>query len=193
MATNNKPVVWHRDQDLREGVVEGQHSGKYGATFPNVQRGKVSTTGFHHVAIVVKSLKDTIRFYEGALGMKLRAVYPIHGIRGAKHAFLEAGNGNEISFVEFQDPLPSVNPPSFFQVWPIGCVGAELRETTCTTTRLTLAPLKSRRMHHHMAYRCETKEQIYKLREQIKNFGVPISKPVDHDFCLSAYFTDPSG
>ena len=62
------------------------------------------------------------------MGMKLRAIYPMHGIKGAKHCFLEAGNGNEISFVEFQDPQESQNPASFFQVWPVG-------------------------MHHHMAYR----------------------------------------
>ena len=125
-------------------------------------------TGFHHIALVCKDMKETIRFYEGAMGMKLRAVYPMHGIKGAKHCFLEAGNGNEISFVEFQDPVSSVNPPSFFQVWPVG-------------------------MHHHMAYRCETEEQLMQLREQIKNYGVAVTKAVDHDFIKSIYFTDPSG
>ena len=125
-------------------------------------------TGFHHIALVCKDMKETIRFYEGALGMKLRAIYPMHGIKGAKHCFLEAGNGNEISFVEFQDPMPSVNPPSFFQVWPVG-------------------------MHHHMAYRCETEEQLMQLRDQIKAYGCPVTKAVDHDFIKSIYFTDPSG
>lgn len=125
-------------------------------------------SGFHHIALVCKNMKETINFYEGAMGMKLRAVYPMHGIRGAKHCFLEAGNGNEISFVEFQDPEPSQNPPSFFQVWPVG-------------------------MHHHMAYRCESLEQLHQLREQIKSYGVAVSKVVDHDFIHSCYFTDPSG
>jgi len=92
----------------------------------------------------------------------------MHGIRGAKHCFLEAGNGNEISFVEFQDPVPNQNPPSFFQPWPIG-------------------------MHHHMAYRCESLEQLQKLREQIKAYGTPVTKIVDHGFISSCYFTDPSG
>ena len=90
------------------------------------------------------------------------------GIRGAKHCFLEAGNGNEISFVEFQEPLASKNPASFFQPWPIG-------------------------MHHHTAYRCETEEQLQALRAQIKAYGTPVSKVVDHGFIKSAYFTDPSG
>ena len=100
--------------------------------------------------------------------MKLRAVYPMHGIRGAKHCFLEAGNGNEISFVEFNDPEPNANPASFFTTWPVGS-------------------------HHHMAYRCETLEQLHALRAQIKAYGCPVSKVVDHDFIHSCYFTDPSG
>ena len=41
----------------------------------------------------------TIEFYERVLGMKLRAIFEMHGVPGAKHCFLEAGNGFEISFV----------------------------------------------------------------------------------------------
>lgn len=145
----------------------GIHPAKDGKTL-KAERGSRMTSGFHHIALVCKNMKETINFYEGALGMKLRAVYPMHGIRGAKHCFLEAGNGNEISFVEFQEPEESKNPPSFFQVWPVG-------------------------MHHHMAYRCESLEQLHQLREQVKTYGVAVSKIVDHDFIHSCYFTDPSG
>lgn len=48
-------------------------------------------------------------------------------------------------------------------------------------------------MHHHMAYRCDTLEQLHAMRAQIKAYGVPITKVVDHDFIHSCYFTDPSG
>jgi len=163
----NDKILWSRDEDFKTGMKNGVHPTTYGATLGGA-RGSVMPTGFHHIALVCKNMRETIRFYEGAMGMKLRAIYPMHGIRGAKHCFLEAGNGNEISFVEFQDPVDSVNPPSFFQVWPIG-------------------------MHHHMAYRCETEEQLNKMREQIKNYGVAVTKVVDHDFIKSIYFTDPSG
>ena len=49
----------------------------------------IISSGFHHIALVCKNMTETIKFYEGALGMKLRAVYPMHGIKGAKHCFLE--------------------------------------------------------------------------------------------------------
>mmetsp|Transcript_15130 Transcript_15130/g.26605 ORF Transcript_15130/g.26605 Transcript_15130/m.26605 type:complete len:221 (+) Transcript_15130:2128-2790(+) len=162
------PILWDRDEDSKDGQTRhGLHPGKFDGTLGNT-RGKRMTTGFHHIALVCKDMKQQIKFYEQAMGMKLRAIYPMHGIRGAKHCFLEAGNGNEISFVEFQDPQPNQNPPSFFQVWPVG-------------------------MHHHMAYRCETLEQLHEMREQIKAYGTPVSKVVDHDFIHSCYFTDPSG
>ena len=60
------------------------------------------------------------------------------------------------------------NPKSFFQVWPAG-------------------------MHHHMAYRCESMDQLIAMRNQIKAYGTPVSKIVDHEFIKSCYFTDPSG
>lgn len=161
------PTLWHRDEDWRQGTTEGVHSGKYGATLGNT-RGARMTSGFHHLAMVCKDMTETIKFYEGALGMKLRAIYPMHGIKGAKHCFLEAGNGNELSFVEFQDPEASRSPPSFFQVWPVG-------------------------MQHHLALRVESLAQLHALREQIKKYGTPVSKVVDHDFIHSVYFTDPSG
>eukprot|EP00658_Telonema_sp_P-2_P023457 TRINITY_DN19400_c0_g1_i9.p1 TRINITY_DN19400_c0_g1~~TRINITY_DN19400_c0_g1_i9.p1 ORF type:complete len:244 (+),score=67.50 TRINITY_DN19400_c0_g1_i9:161-892(+) len=166
VAAMAKPVLWERDEDARR-TTNGEHPPSAGSLGNNT-RGAVMPTGFHHIALVCKNMGQTIKFYEGALGMKLRAVYPMHGIKGAKHCFLEAGNGNEISFVEFTDPKPSTNPPSFFTVWPEGS-------------------------HHHMAYRCETLEQLHKLRSQVKAYGVPITKVVDHDFIHSCYFTDPSG
>ena len=46
-------------------------------------------SGFHHIALVCKDMAETIKFYEGAQGMKPRAVYPMHGIKSAKHCFLE--------------------------------------------------------------------------------------------------------
>ena len=164
-----KPILWHRDEDVRRGARAGvRKTAEEGPTLGGT-RGAVMPSGYHHVAFVCKDLKETIRFYEGALGLKLRACYPMHGIRNAKHIFFELGNNNELSFVHFgDDSIPSMNPPSFFQPWPIG-------------------------MHHHMAFRCETEEQLMKLRDQIKAYGTAVTKVVDHQFIKSIYFTDPSG
>jgi len=46
---------------------------------------------------------------------------------------------------------------------------------------------------HHIAFRCESRNQIKALHRQIKDAGVAISPIVDHGICASAYFEDPDG
>ena len=46
---------------------------------------------------------------------------------------------------------------------------------------------------HHFAFKCDSMEQFKALREQIKNTGTKISRPVDHEICYSCYFDDPNG
>ena len=65
-------ILWHRDEDARDGIKDGVHSGKYGASLPGAVRGARTTSGFHHIALVCKDMKETIRWYEGAMGFRLR-------------------------------------------------------------------------------------------------------------------------
>jgi len=132
----------------------------------------------HHLALSVKDLKKTIRFYEEALGMKLRSIFPMHGVLGAKHCFMEAGNGFEISFVEFDNPIPpqeGVSQPRSHIDSAIPWGGMV-----------------------HMAYQCTSLEHLRDMRNQVsavlrKNYpdAERMSPILDHDFCASAYFRDP--
>jgi len=61
------PILWDRDEDFRAGIEDGVHSGKHGGSIGN-ERGRVMASGFHHIALVAKSLEEQIKFYEGALG-----------------------------------------------------------------------------------------------------------------------------
>jgi catechol 2,3-dioxygenase-like lactoylglutathione lyase family enzyme len=136
-------------------------------------RGKRQTSGFHHIALVVKDMTRTIHFYETCLGMRCRAVYPMHNVPGAKHCFLDAGNGNEISFVEFSQPKA-------------GTPGISYPATNASESPVTTL--------HHMAYRVETLDQLYAIREQVKQYGLSRpSKVIDHHFIHSFYFSDPDG
>ena len=107
-------------------------------------------------------MKSTVDFYEKALGMRLRSIFPMHGVSGAKHCFLEAGNGAELSFVEFattdKNGTPSNDRPG---------------------------------QQHHFAFKCDSMEQLIALRDQIRNSGTQISQLIDHGMCSFAYFQDP--
>jgi catechol-2,3-dioxygenase len=74
--TSSKPILWHRDEDFKAGTVNGIHPPTYGATLGGI-RGPITTSGFHHIALVCKNMKEQIKFYECAMGMKLRAIYPM--------------------------------------------------------------------------------------------------------------------
>jgi len=87
---------------------------------------------------------------------------------GAKHAFLEAGSHGEISFVEFALPVagtPGVSYP------------AKNNQPSPVTTL------------HHMAYRAETLEQLYAIREQVKKAGARPSKVIDHQLSVFLFLT----
>ena len=83
--------------------------------------------------------------------MKCRALYPMHGVPGAKHCFLEAGNGSEISFVQFENAREGVSGEAF------------------APAANGFSPIGS---HHHMAYRCETMEQLLEIREQVRPLAI---------------------
>lgn len=169
---SDEGIIWHRDQDFRRGIQKyGSHSGVESGTGGNV-RGSTTTSGFHHVALVCRNMKETVKFYEEGLGMKLRAIFPMHGVPGAKHCFIEAGNGSEISFVEFSETVEGVPGVSF----PVNSGST--------------SPVGS---HHHMAYKADSLAQLYRLRDQVKKTGVMVSPVLSHEFVHSFYFTDPNG
>merc|ERR1719453_2019810 len=129
-------------------------------------------SGLHHAAWVCADMKATVDFYETALGMRLRGIFPMHGVNGAKHCFLEAGNGAELSFVEFTgDNMQS----------------SEVLANKDISPMHVAAPGEQ----HHFAFKCDNMDQMHALREQIKSAGCKISRPLDHGMCFSAYFKDP--
>ena len=166
-APRTAKPLWRRDEDSRPGGVRDPlDRGLSGRRAPQ------QTTGVHHIALVCRDMKQTIAFYEAVFGMRCRAVYPMHNIPGAKHCFLDAGNGTEISFVEFNDARPGVPGVSF----------PASNTTDSPTTTL-----------HHLALKVDTLDQLYRVREQAKKFGVKVSRPIDHHFIHSIYLQDPSG
>ena len=115
------------------------------------------------------------RQYEQVLGMRLRAIFPMHGVAGAKHCFLEAGNGAEISFVQF---APGTEAAAANDAGgDVASKGASYYPTAVG-------------QQHHFAFRCATKAQFLAMREQISQH-CKISAPIDHGMCHSAYFRDP--
>ena len=94
------------------------------------------------------------------------------------------GNSAEISFVELADGQES-------EATREG-IGDNSRPG-CSRQSSAIIGVRGTGETHHLAFRCETRDQLNALRQQIKLFGVPCSPVIDHGMCASCYFEDPDG
>jgi len=60
--------------------------------------------GVHHIAFSTADMKGQLEFFSDVLGMPLVAIFPMHGVPGGIHAFLEGSADCLISFVQ----LPAI-------------------------------------------------------------------------------------
>eukprot|EP01062_Namystynia_karyoxenos_P024236 TRINITY_DN19426_c0_g1_i1.p2 TRINITY_DN19426_c0_g1~~TRINITY_DN19426_c0_g1_i1.p2 ORF type:complete len:234 (+),score=78.97 TRINITY_DN19426_c0_g1_i1:76-702(+) len=162
-----------RDYTERTGVVDpGVVAGE--------SRGRYTPSGVHHLALFTSDMKRTVEFYERVLGMRLRAIFPMHGVPGCKHCFLEGGNGFEISFV--QSDTPPTAPAR---------IGVDIPRNL--KTQLDSGALMRGGTLAHIALRCRDVAELKRMHAQVKAAGVPITPIVDHGLCYSTYFADPNG
>mmetsp|Transcript_876 Transcript_876/g.1772 ORF Transcript_876/g.1772 Transcript_876/m.1772 type:complete len:215 (+) Transcript_876:57-701(+) len=143
-------------------------------------RGRLMPRGVHHLALFTHDMRRTVEFYERVLGMRLRSIFEMHGVAGAKHCFLEAGGGLELSFVQVDDPPPRAAEQ-----------GREVPRHL--QTGLDDGRQMPGGTMAHVALRCGSVEELKALRKQVRDAGVAITPIVDHGFCYSAYFQDPNG
>jgi len=59
--------------------------------------------GVHHLAIATRDIKAQIEFFTQVVGMELVALYWMHGVPNAKHAFVELAGDSYIAFVDHPD------------------------------------------------------------------------------------------
>mmetsp|Transcript_13209 Transcript_13209/g.31045 ORF Transcript_13209/g.31045 Transcript_13209/m.31045 type:complete len:201 (+) Transcript_13209:38-640(+) len=143
---------------------------------------RLMPSGMHHLALFTHDMKKTVEFYERALGMRMRGCFPMHGFPGAKHCFLEGGNGFELSFVQLDDANPPMRAAELGRDIPhAGQVHLDDGRPALGGTLF------------HIALRCRDVEELKALRKQVRNAGVPISGIVDHGSVYSCYFQDPNG
>ncbi|MEO2184907.1 MAG: VOC family protein, partial [bacterium] len=61
--------------------------------------------GFHHIGLATHDMEATLEFYEDILGFDTQVCDVISPAAGGtiRHAFLDAGNGEMIAFMECND------------------------------------------------------------------------------------------
>jgi catechol 2,3-dioxygenase-like lactoylglutathione lyase family enzyme len=130
--------------------------------------------GLHHLAIATADVKGQIEYFTSVLGMELVALYWMHGVEGAWHAFLKLNDHASIAFVQ----MPQ-----------IGTIDATLGVTHAGYPGGPCA----RGTMQHLALNVGSEADLLALRDRIRCHGIVVLGPIDHGFCKSIYFAGPEG
>jgi catechol 2,3-dioxygenase-like lactoylglutathione lyase family enzyme len=124
----------------------------------------------HHVAYRCRDAEQTRWFWEDVLGFPLRMAMVFDDEPGSgrkidyMHLFFEMGDNNFVAF--FDSPDDDINESTF-----IARHGFDL----------------------HIAFECDTLEELKAWRRHINKMGRPCFGPIDHGFIHSIYMYDPNG
>ena len=126
-------------------------------------------TGFHHIAYRCRDAEETRKFYCDLLGLKPAAALafdkdPAGKDRPYMHLFFEMGDGRFIAFFD----EPSTASDDVFR-------------------------MKDGIEDYHFAFEVGSMDELNAFIARLKEAKVPVFGPIDHHFCHSIYFFDPSG
>ena len=128
--------------------------------------------GIHHIAFMAGDMKTQLEFFTQVLGFPLVAIFEMHGVEGACHAFLRMSDDSLFSLVHVPDgdKIPTT----------MGVTHAGRGEVPCAPGVM-----------QHLAFRVPDEAALYAMRDRVRSHGVPIVGPIDHGFCKSLYFAGP--
>jgi catechol 2,3-dioxygenase-like lactoylglutathione lyase family enzyme len=128
--------------------------------------------GLHHLGLATHDMEATLDFYENTLGFTTRVcdIIKPEGGGAIRHAFLDAGNGELIAFMECND-VPGIADdfdPGINR--GLGIPGGII----------------------HFAFEADSPAELQDKREYLQEKGVEVTDVVDHGCCQSIYFKDPN-
>jgi catechol 2,3-dioxygenase-like lactoylglutathione lyase family enzyme len=135
---------------------------------------ELKTGGVHHMALVCKDMAATHEFYTKVMKMRLTAAITVPPMPEdeALHLFYDMGGGNQLAFFWFK----------------------HAPETVISQARPeNVASVSAHGSMHHVAFTAGSEDEVLAWRERIKANGLPVTPMIDHGFCKSIYFQDPSG
>jgi len=128
--------------------------------------------GIHHLAFMAGDIKKHIDFFSQVMGCPLVALFDMHGVPGALHAFLRMNDRSYFSIVQ----MPKVDD-----------IPVELGKTHAGTG----AGASAAGTLQHLAFGVDTDADLIAMRDRIRSHGVNVIGPIDHGLCRSIYFAGP--
>ena len=128
--------------------------------------------GIHHLGLATHDMEATLEFYERVLGFETKVCDLLQPDAGGtiRHAFLDAGDGELIAFMECND-VPGISDDFDAGInRGLGIRGGVL----------------------HFAFKADDEDDLEVRRDDLRAKGVECTDPVDHGWCKSIYFRDPN-
>ena len=132
----------------------------------------IKANGIHHIAVMSGDIKKHIAFFSDVLGCKLSAIFDMHGVPGAFHAFMHMNDNSYFSIVQTPDT---------------GDIPIELGKTHSGNGAQPSAPGTMQ----HLAFNVDTEADLLNMRDRIRKKGINVIGPIDHGLCKSIYFAGP--
>jgi len=132
----------------------------------------MNNQGIHHLGLATHDMEATIEFYEQVLGFRTRVCDLLQPQTGGtiRHAFLDAGNGELVAFMECND-VAGIDPAFDAGINSgLGIKGGMF----------------------HFAFKAADEADLKARRADLAAKGVEVSEVVDHGWCKSIYFKDPN-
>lgn len=123
----------------------------------------------HHVAYRCKDASETVDFYTNVLGLKFSHAIAQDRVPSTQawnphlHVFFEMEDASSIAFFELPE-LPAMQPDPNTPNWV-----------------------------QHLALEVKDMATVQEGVRRLRDRGVEVIGPIDHHFCQSVYFFDPSG
>lgn len=130
--------------------------------------------GIHHLALSTRDMKAQLTFFTDVLGMELVALFWMHGVKGAWHAFLRFNERSYLSFV-FMPEMQNLEPVSGLTHAPhqgAPSVGGSMQ---------------------HLAMRVDNPADVLAMRDRVRSHGIQVFGQIEHGLCTSIYFAGPEG
>jgi len=132
----------------------------------------IKANGINHLALSTCNMKEQIAFFTDVLGMRLIALYWMHGVEGCWHGFLELNENSAIAFV--------FNPAN-----------ADAQVQHGVTQPGNMMAGSAPGTMQHLALNVDSMEQLLNMRDRIRSRGVNVTGPLNHGMCHSIYFQGP--
>jgi catechol 2,3-dioxygenase-like lactoylglutathione lyase family enzyme len=134
----------------------------------------IKPNGIHHIAIMTADIKAQIEFFTDVLGCKLSAIFDMHGVPGAFHAFVHLNDHSYFSFVQM-DGIADI--PSTLGITHAGTGAGKAAAGTM----------------QHLAFNVDSHADLLSMRDRLRAKGMTVMGPIDHGVCQSIYFAGPEG